>query len=402
MEPGGMSRAIATAGDFRARARARLPHFLFEYYDGAAFAGETARLNEAAFGDVRLPQNVLRDMSCVNISTTIMGQALSLPLALSPVGLAGSARKRGEALAARAAISRGVGFTLSTTSVCRAEEVAGVAAPWFQLYMLRDRALAGRLLKTASALGCDTLVVTVDVPVLGRRWRDTYSGLGAAGPAGLVRRSAQMIRRPRWLLETGVRGGPHNLGTIARLLGDDALPLSACMAFMDANLAPGVDRECLEWLRRQWRGNLVVKGVLQPQDACVAIDCGADALIVSNHGGRQLDGVDATAHALPHVARAVGGKVPLLVDGGIRTGLDILRALALGADAAMVGRPWVFALATDGERGVARMIDLMAEELRIAMILTGCRDIAEVRALSATGNSRPAPRQSEWCDAGQV
>lgn len=386
-----MARRVATAGDFRGLARARLPHFLFEYYDGAAFGGTTARLNEAAFASLQLPQNVLRDMSTVDISTRVLGRDLSLPLVLSPVGLAGSARRRGERLAAQAAHGRGIGFTLSTTSVCRAEEVASVTPPWFQLYMLRDRALAGQLLATATGLGCDTLVVTVDVPVLGRRWRDTYSGLGVAGPLGMMRRSAQMVRRPRWLMGTGSRGGPHNLGTIARLLGDDALPLSACMRFMDANLAPGVDRSGLEWLRRQWHGSLIVKGVLEPRDALAAIDCGADALIVSNHGGRQLDGVAPTAQALPRIAGAVAGRVPLLVDGGIRTGVDILRAVALGADAAMVGRPWVFALAADGERGVARMIDLMAEELRIAMMLTGCRDIADIRGLSLARDREPVP-----------
>lgn len=372
---------IATAADYRKLARKRLPHFLYEYFDGAAFSGNTAKANEAAFNGVELPQNVLRMMPEIDTSCSVLSQNLSLPLMLSPVGLAGGACHMGEVLASKAAKNEGIALSLSTTSVRPLEEVAAISPPWFQLYVLRDRGLTERLIDHAAAQGCTKLVVTVDVPVLGKRWRDTYSGLAQPGLGGKVRRGGQILRRPLWLFKTGLLNPRLNLGTVARLLGNKNLPLNDCMTFINKELCRGVDVPTLQWIRAQWKGALIVKGVLNSTDAAVAIASGADAIIVSNHGGRQLDGVRSTAHALRGVASTVSRQVPLFVDGGIRTGLDIFRALALGADVAMIGRPWVFALAADGRRGVERVIALMREELKLAMALTGCSTIDEVKAI---------------------
>lgn len=369
---------IATARDFREVARRRLPHFLFEYYDGAAFDGVTAAANEADLLKVELRQHVLRDVSDITTDTAVLGEALALPLVLSPVGLAGMAARRGEVQAARAAQSRGITIALSTTSVCRLDEVAAVRPPWFQLYMVRDRGFVATMMEQAAALGCDTLVLTVDLPALGTRWRDRRSGLYARGLAGAVRRGAQTVLRPRWLADVGLGGRPHNLGTIARHLGRDDLALADCMTFVNANMEARLDPSTLAWVRERWHGKLIIKGVMEIESARLALDGGADALVVSNHGGRQLDGVASTARALPRIAKALDGRATLLVDGGIRTGLDLLRMIALGADAVMIGRPWIYALAAGGEAGVAMLIDTMAAELRIAMALTGCRCIADI------------------------
>lgn len=369
---------IATARDYRDVARRRLPHFLFEYYDGAAFDGVTAAANEADLLQVELRQHVLRDVSGITTDTVVLGEAMALPLALSPVGLAGMAARRGEVQAAKAVRSRGIPMALSTTSVCRLDEVAAVSPPWFQLYMVRDRGFVSAMMEQAAASGCDKLVLTVDLPALGTRWRDRRSGLYELGIGGAVRRGAQMISRPRWLADVGLCGRPHNLGTIARHLGRDNRALADCMAFVNANMEAKLDPSTLAWVRERWHGKLIVKGVMEVESAQLALDGGADALVVSNHGGRQLDGVASTARAMPRIAQALDRRATLLVDGGIRTGLDVLRMIALGADAVMIGRPWVYALAAGGATGVEKLIDTMAAELRIAMALTGCRSLADI------------------------
>ncbi|HEX8059034.1 MAG TPA: L-lactate dehydrogenase [Novosphingobium sp.] len=373
-----MSRAIASTADFRTLARGRLPHFLFEYYDGAAFDGVTARANERDLLDVELRQRVLCDVAEISTRVRLWDDDMALPLALSPVGLAGMAASRGEVQAARAAAAAGIPLSLSTTSVCRLDEVARVAPPWFQLYMVRDRGFVEALIGEAARQGCKTLLMTVDLPVLGTRWRDAHSGLWDRTAWGALRRGGQMLARPGWSFDVGFRGRPHNLGTIARFLGRDDTPLGDCMAFTNGNMEAKLDWTALQWVRDRWDGRLLVKGVLESDDAEAAIAGGADGIVVSNHGGRQLDGVASTACALPRIAAAVQGRVPLLVDGGVRSGLDVLRMLALGAQGVMIGRPWVFALAAAGERGVRQLIELISAELRIAMALTGCRDIAAI------------------------
>lgn len=367
----------ASAHEFRDLARRSLPHFLFEYYDGAAFEARTANANIADLGRVELRQRVLRDVSAIDTATQVLGASLSMPVALSPVGLAGMAARRGEAQAARAAATQGIPFALSTTSLCELGEIAAVAPPWFQLYMIRDRGFVSELLQHALGLGCTTLLLTVDLPILGIRWRDGSSGLNQRGPAGEARRLFQAMRRPGWAWDVGLRGRPHNLGNFARAIGRNA-SMADCMAFSNANLDAALDARAIRWVREQWPGRLVVKGVLEPEDARMALDLGADALVVSNHGGRQLDGVTSTAKALVRIADALGGTMPLLVDGGVRTGLDVLRMLALGADCVMLGRPWVYALAAGGEPAVSRLLQLLELELRIAMALTGCTTISAI------------------------
>jgi L-lactate dehydrogenase (cytochrome) len=321
---------------------------------------------------VELEQRVLVDTSAMDMRTHLFGHHLSMPVILAPVGLAGLAARRGEVQAAKAADAEGVPFTLSTVSVCPIAEVCrGASPPWFQLYMLKDRGFMAELLAQANDAACPVLVFTVDMPMPGRRRRDHRSGLaGAPGAVGAMRRIAQAITRPGWAMGVGLAGGPHHLGNVAPVLAGRT-GLDDFMNWMGVNFDPSVGWADLDWVRARWSGPIVVKGVLEPADAEAALASGADGVVVSNHGGRQLDGVKSTAEALPAVVDRLGGAAPILVDGGIRGGLDVLRMISLGADAVMIGRPWVWALACDGEAGVRRMLAILREELAIAMALTG-------------------------------
>ena len=369
--------SVATGRDFRMIARRRLPHFLFEYYDGAAFDGITLQANEADLAGTELRQRVLRDVSKISLTTSYWGNPLEMPVILGPVGLAGLAASRGEVQAARAARSAGIPFVLSSTSICSLSEVEETAVPWFQLYMVRDRKFVARMIEWAKELGCVTLVLTVDLPVLGRRWADGRSGLSDPGLRGKLRRSAQILRRPSWAMQVGGGGRPHTLGNIAHFLGAGT-DLQRCMAWTTANIEAALDWTALDWVREQWPGKLIVKGVMDLEDGRLARERGADALVVSNHGGRQLDGVRSTARALSSIASELKGKIPLFVDGGVRTGADVVRMLALGADGVFLGRLWLFALAAAGETGVKRMLSLLAEEMLITMALIGCTSVTEI------------------------
>ncbi len=371
----------ASAGDYRDLARRRLPHFLFEYLDGGAHDEITLRRNRADLEAIALRQRVLRDVSAIDLSCDLFGERLSMPVVLGPIGLAGLTARRGEVQAARAAAAAGVPFCLSTVSACSLSEVtAALEAPcWFQLYMLRDRAFMRDLLHQAKALGVTRLVFTVDMPVPGARYRDYRSGLaGAPGLAGDFRRVAQALMRPGWAWDVGLLGRPHGLGNVAPVLGGKT-GLDDFFAWMRSNFDPTATWADLEWLRAQWPGPLILKGVMDPDDAKKAADVGADAVIVSNHGGRQLDGAPSTASALPAIAAAVGGRIKVLADGGVRSGLDVVRMLALGADAVLLGRAWAYALAGGGEAGVAQVLDLIRAEMKVTMALTGvtrCADIS--------------------------
>lgn len=374
--------------DFRELARRRLPNFLFEYLDGGSYGEVTLRRNIADLEAVTLRQRVLRDVSTIDTSTHLFGQQLAMPVALAPIGLAGMNVRRGECQAVRAAERAGIPFTLSTVSVCPIEEVAAAARKpfWFQLYMIRDRDFMKDLLGEAWAIGCSTLIFTVDMPVPGSRYRDYRSGLaGAPGFKGDVRRVWQAMLRPRWAWDVGVRGRPHALGNIRTILGPDT-GLEDFFAWMRNNFQPQVGWEDFDWIRSQWKGSIIIKGILDPEDAARATEAGADGIIVSNHGGRQLDGAPSTARALPPIVETVGGRLPILADGGIRSGLDVLRMLALGADGVLIGRVWAYALAAGGEQGVTHMLDLIRAELEVAMALTGAVDIAGIgrRAIVAT------------------
>jgi L-lactate dehydrogenase (cytochrome) len=366
--------------DYREIARRRLPRFLFEYIDGGSYAEVTLRRNTADLADVALRQRVLRDVSEIDLEADILGRRASMPVVLGPIGLAGMNSRRGEVQAARAAEAAGVPFTLSTVSACALDEVAStVSAPlWFQLYMIRDRGFLRELLGRARAGGCTTLVFTVDMPVPGSRYRDYRSGLaGAPGLAGSLARAWQAMLRPAWAWDVGLLGRPHHLGNIAPLLGRNT-GLEDFFAWMRDNFDPSVTWRDLDFIRESWDGPLVIKGILDPEDARLAAEVGAEGIVVSNHGGRQLDGTPSTARALPAIAEAIGDRMHVMADGGVRSGLDVVRMLALGAKTVLLGRAWAFALAGGGRHGVAHMLDLLAAEMRVAMALTGVTNIGQI------------------------
>ncbi|GAA0195904.1 FMN-dependent L-lactate dehydrogenase LldD [Actinomadura yumaensis] len=366
---------ISSPSDYREAARRKLPPFLFHYIDGGAYAEHTLRRNVEDWSDVALRQRVLQDMSSLSLETQLFDETLRLPLVLAPVGLTGMYARRGEVQAARAAASRGVPFTLSTVSVCPIEEVApAIDRPmWFQLYVLRDRGFMKNALERAKAVGVKTLVFTVDMPTPGARYRDAHSGM--SGPNAEMRRMIQAMTHPAWAWDVGVRGRPHDLGNVSRYLGK-ATGLADYIGWLGANFDPSISWKDLQWIRDAWDGPLIIKGVLDPQDARDAVAFGADGIVVSNHGGRQLDGVLSSARALPAIADAVQGDLKILVDSGIRNGLDVVRALALGADAVMLGRAFIYALAARGQAGVGDLLDLFEKEMRVAMTLTGAKSVS--------------------------
>ena len=362
----------ATALDYRRLAEQRLPRFLFDYVDGGAGDERTLAANVADFGAVRLRQRVLVDVEHIDTSAQLAGQHCSLPLALAPVGLAGMVARRGEVQAVRAADAAGVPFTLSTVGICSLAEVrAAAAAPfWFQLYMLRDRGAVRALLERAWDTGCRTLVFTVDLPLPGMRHRDTRNGMAGAGTRPALLRALQVLARPRWLQDVALRGKPLHFGSLAEQV-PAARDLNAFKVWVDTQFDPSVTWHDIAWLRGHWKGRLLLKGILDVQDAHAAVQAGADGIVVSNHGGRQLDSVASTVSRLPAIAQAVGAQTEVLVDGGVRSGVDIFKALALGARGVLVGRPWVWALAGAGEAGVRQLLATLQRELLLAMTLAG-------------------------------
>ncbi|MBD8872342.1 FMN-dependent L-lactate dehydrogenase LldD [Rhodanobacter sp. DHB23] len=368
---------ISSALDYRVAAQRRLPPFLFHYIDGGAYDEQTLRRNVEDLRSLALRQRVLGEVGEVDLSTELFGEQLSLPVALAPVGLTGMYARRGEVQAARAAAAKGVPFTLSTVSVCPIEEVqAQVSRPiWFQLYVLRDRAFMKNVLDRAWAAGVRTLVFTVDMPVPGARYRDAHSGM--SGPHAALRRVWQAVCHPRWSWDVGLLGRPHDLGNVSAYLGH-RIGLEDYIGWLGKNFDPSIGWRDLEWIRESWKGAMLIKGILDPQDAKEAVRFGADGIVVSNHGGRQLDGVLSSARALPAIADAVKGELKILADSGVRSGLDVVRMLALGADGVLLGRAFVYALAANGERGVAHLLDLIASEMRVAMTLTGAKSLAGI------------------------
>lgn len=368
---------ISSSADYRAAAQQFLPPFLFHYIDGGAYAEQTLRRNVDDFAAVALRQRVLKDMSQLDTSIELFGEKLSIPVALSPVGLTGMYRRRGEVQAARAADRHGIPFTMSSVSVCPIEEVAPkIKRPmWFQLYVLKDRGFMQNALERAQAAGCTTLVFTVDMPVPGARYRDAHSGM--SGPNAPLRRYWQAMTHPRWAVDVGLLGRPHDLGNISAYRGSPT-GLADYMGYLGANFDPSISWKDLEWIRAFWKGPMVIKGILDPEDAKDAVRFGADGIIVSNHGGRQLDGVLSSARALPAIADAVKGQIKILADSGIRNGLDVVRALALGADCAMIGRAYIYALAAAGEAGVKHLLELLEKEMRVAMTLTSVARVADI------------------------
>lgn len=369
-------RNAASVSDYRALAKARIPHFLFEYIDGGSYDEVTLTRNVEDLRAVALKQRVMRDVSSIDLTTELFGKSWKLPLGLGPVGLAGLNARRGEVQAARAAAAAGVPFSLSTLSACPIKEVAA-AEPgfWFQLYIVKDRGFVSDMIARAKEAGCGALLLTVDLAVPGTRYRDYRSGL--SGSLGGANRLLQVMKRPEWAWDVAMRGRPLTMGNLEPVLGKDA-PLADLMGWVGKNFDAGITWKDVEWVRSQWDGPLIVKGILDPDDASEAASSGADGIVVSNHGGRQLDGALSSARALPPIADAVGGKLKILADGGVRSGLDVIRMLALGADFVLMGRAWVYALAARGDEGVAHVLKLMDAEMRVAMALTACTSIDQV------------------------
>lgn len=368
---------ISSGNDYREAARRRLPRFLFDYIDGGAYAEYTLQHNTADLSSVALRQRVLKDMSKLDLSTEALGEKFTIPLALSPVGLTGMYARRGEVQAAKAADKFGIPFTMSSVSVCPIEEVVPkINRPmWFQLYVLKDRGFMKNALERAKAQGCTTLVFTVDMPVPGARYRDNHSGM--SGPNAAIRRYIQAMWHPHWAFNVGLFGRPHDLGNISKYMGRPT-GLEDYIGYLAENFDPSISWKDLEWIREFWDGPMIIKGILDPKDAKDAVTFGADGIVVSNHGGRQLDGVLSTARALPAIADAVKDNLTIAVDSGVRNGLDVVRMLALGADFCMIGRAFIYALAAEGEAGVANLLNLFEKEMRVAMTLTSCASIKDI------------------------
>jgi len=368
---------ISASTDYRTAAQRKLPPFLFHYADGGAYAEYTLRHNVEDLASIALRQRVLKNMSELSLETQLFNETLSMPVALAPVGLCGMYARRGEIQAARAADAKGIPFTLSTVSVCAIEEVApAINRPmWFQLYVLKDRGFMRNALERAKAAGVTTLVFTVDMPVPGARYRDAHAGMSGANAA--MRRIWQAMTHPQWAWDVGMHGKPHDLGNISTYLGSPT-GLADYIGWLGANFDPSISWKDLEWIRDYWDGAMVIKGILDPDDARDAVKFGADGIVVSNHGGRQLDGVLSSARALPAIADAVKGDLKILADSGIRSGLDVVRMIALGADTVLIGRAFIYALATAGEAGVKNLLDLFEKEMRVAMVLTGAKSISEI------------------------
>ncbi|ELQ03793.1 FMN-dependent L-lactate dehydrogenase LldD [Pseudomonas syringae] len=368
---------ISSASDYRAAAKRKLPRFLFDYIDGGAYAEHTLRANGSDLADISLRQRVLKNVDNVSLETRLFGETLAMPIVLSPVGLSGMYARRGEVQAAKAAANKRIPFCLSTVSVCSIEEVASQSKQviWFQLYVLKDRGFMKNALERARAAGVTTLVFTVDMPTPGARYRDAHSGM--SGPYAAPRRILQAMTKPDWALNVGLLGRPHDLGNISRYLGK-ATTLEDYVGWLANNFDPSISWKDLEWIREFWQGPMIIKGILDPQDARDALSFGADGIVVSNHGGRQLDGVLSTAKALPPIVQAVGSDLTVLADSGIRSGLDVVRMLALGAKGVLLGRSMAYALGADGQRGVENMLDIFAREMHVAMTLTGVTSIEQI------------------------
>lgn len=364
--------------DLRIAARRRLPRMLYDFVDGGSWSEATSRANESDFAALRLRQRVGVDIAERTLRTKLAGQPAEMPLALAPTGLAGMLWPDGEIAAARAARQLGIPFTLSTMSTVSIEDVAAHTNRhpfWFQLYMMRDRGFVEQLMQRAQAAGCTALVLTLDLQVFGQRHRDLRNGLSMP-PRASLRTALDLLGHPRWIagfLKSRRRGfgnivghapGAENMGSIAE--------------WSNRQLDPGFNWNDLAWVRRRWSGKLILKGVMDAGDARRALDTGADALIVSNHGGRQLDGAPSTVRVLPEIVEAVGSRIEVHMDGGVRTGQDVLKALALGAKAAHIGRAWLYGLASRGEAGVAEALGFIARELDLSMAFCGCRNVPAI------------------------
>ena len=370
-----------TTNDYKKLAKKRLPHFLFDYIEGGASAEQTLSANEDDFKGIRLKQRVMRDVSFVDTSTSLFKEQLAMPVALAPIGMAGLFAKRGEVLAAKSAEKHQIPFTLSTVAICASEEVKAATnqAFWFQLYMLKDRGLVLEMLDRAKTAGCTTLVFTVDLALPGLRLRDYRNGMLGGKTQGKLSYIAQLLSRPRWILDIGILGKPHSLGNLKHRF-ESVNDLDRYKAFVESQFDPSATWKDIAWLRKHWHGNIIIKGVMTPDDAKAAVDAGADAIVVSNHGGRQLDAGSSSINMLNCISNKVLGQTKVLLDGGIRNGVDVVKALCLGADAVMLGRPWVYAMAAQGQAGVDNLLSVFKNEIKASMGLMGVNSIEELNS----------------------
>jgi L-lactate dehydrogenase (cytochrome) len=368
---------ITNIEDLRVLAKRRVPRMFYDYADSGAWTEGTYRANEAAFAPIRLRQRVAINIETRSLKTQMVGQDVSMPVALAPTGLTGMQYADGEILAARAAEKFGVPFTLSTMSICSIEDVAANTTKpfWFQLYVMRDRGFMERLIDRAKAAKCSALVLTLDLQVMGQRHKDIKNGLSAP-PKPTLANLINLATKPRWCLAM--------LGTKRRQFGnivghvtgvDD---MSSLSAWTNGQFDPRLSWNDVEWIKKRWGGKLVLKGILDVEDARIAAGTGADAIIVSNHGGRQLDGAMASIEALPPIVQAVGSQIEVWMDGGIRSGQDVLKAVALGAKATMIGRAFLYGLGALGERGVTQCLEIIRKELDITMGFCGRTNIRDV------------------------
>jgi len=385
--------APATVMDYRELARRRLPRQLFDYVDGGAYDEATMRANVADLAEVLLRQVVMRDVSVRDPAVEVLGQRLVLPIVLAPVGLAGMLARRAEVQAARAAEATGVPFIESTVSICGIEEVAGATRtpPWFQLYVMRDRGYAEELIGRARAVDAPVLVLTVDLAVVGARHRDTRNAMvGTPSAWAKLRRAVDLVSHPGWVRDVALRGRPLTFANLENAVPGARTP-EAFRDWVDSQFDPSVTWDEIAWVREHWPGRLVVKGVLDAEDARRAVNAGVDGIVVSNHGGRQLDSVPSTVRALPAVVDAVGDEVEVLADGGVRSGLDVVKMVAMGARAVLVGRAWAWAVAARGEAGVRHVLDVMKADIDTALALTGQTSLAAVDRSALYEAGAPVP-----------
>ncbi len=368
---------ITCIEDLRRLAEKRVPRMFYDYADSGSWTESTYRANETDFQSIRLRQRVAVNMENRSLRTSMAGQAVAMPVALAPTGLTGMQHADGEILAARAAEAFGIPFTLSTMSICSIEDVAAhTRAPfWFQVYMMRDRDFIERLIERARAANCSALMLTLDLQILGQRHKDIKNGLSAP-PKPTLANLINLATKPRWCLGM-LRTRRHGFGNIvghAKGVGD----LSSLASWTAEQFDPALSWADVEWLKQRWGGTLILKGVMDAEDARLAADSGADALVVSNHGGRQLDGAPSSIQALPAIVEAVGERIEVWMDGGIRSGQDVLKAVALGAKGTLIGRPFLYGLGALGEAGVTKCLDIIARELDLTMAFCGHTDIRQV------------------------
>jgi L-lactate dehydrogenase (cytochrome) len=371
-------RVLNSIADLRELARRRMPRSFFEYMDRGSYDEITLQRNRSDFDAIQLRQRVLVDVSRQSLVSEVLGQSANMPLVLAPVGMCGMMHGNGEIHAARAAGAFGVPFCLSTVSICSIEDVRqATGAPfWFQLYVMKDRGYTSELIDRAATAGCPVLMMTVDIPVGALRRRDAKNGLSMP-PRLTVRNTVDMAFRPLWLWSI-LTGKRREFGNLAA-----AVARSRGMSFAQwvaSQFDSSVTWDDLQKIRAQWKGKLVIKGIMDAADAKQAVALGADALVVSNHGGRQLDGAPSTISVLPRIVDAVQGRCEVLLDSGIRSGQDVLKAVALGANAAMTGRAYLYGLGAMGEAGVTSALQIMSRELQVSMALTGCNDIRQAGA----------------------